>query len=121
MYCAPSTTTAASAVNKPTTGAAANCMMMDMITPKVTVIPMEYYSVRTARSGFPAPIFCAPRTDTADSMEDGTRNKKLMIFSTIPTAAASLSPRRFAMLVMTINATWISPSCSAIGRPIRTI
>ena len=30
---------------------------------------------------------------TVDSIEDGTRNKKLIIFSTIPTAAASFSPR----------------------------
>ena len=51
-------------------------------------------------------------------MVDGTRNKKLMTFSTMPTAAASFIPRLLAMTVMTMNAIWISPSCSATGIPI---
>ena len=63
-------------------------------------------------------MFCAPNADTVESIEDGTRNRKLMIFSTIPTAAATLSPLRLAMIVMMINATWINPSCAAIGTPI---
>ena len=36
----------------------------------------------------------------------------------MPTAAASFSPRRFAIMVMMINATWISPSCMATGTPM---
>ena len=43
-----------------------------------------------------------------------------MIFSTMPTAAASVRPRRLAMTVMNKNAIWISPSCSAIGPPLRS-
>lgn len=43
-----------------------------------------------ARSGFPAPRFCAPSAETADSIDDGTRNRKPMIFSTIPTAASGV-------------------------------
>ncbi len=77
-----------------------------------------YRRVSTARRGFPAPMFCAPSADTVDSMEDGTRNRKLMIFSTMPTAAESFRPRLLAMMVMMMNATWISPSCRATGTPI---
>ena len=50
-------------------------------------------------------MFCAPSAETVESMEDGTKNRKLMTFSTMPTAAASVSPRWFAMTVMTMNAT----------------
>ena len=57
--------------------------------------------------------------DTVESMDDGTRNRKLMIFSTMPTPAASVRPRRLAMTVMNKNAIWISPSCSATGTPMR--
>ena len=64
-------------------------------------------------------MHCAPRADTVESMDDGTRNKKLMIFSTMPTAAASVRPRRLAMTVINKNAIWISPSCSATGTPMR--
>ena len=45
-------------------------------------------------------------------------NKKLIIFSTRPTAAASTSPRWLAMTVININATWMQPSCTATGTPI---
>ena len=31
-----------------------------------------------ARLYFPAPIFCAPNAETAESVEDGTRKKKLI-------------------------------------------
>ena len=48
----------------------------------------------------PAPIFCAPSADTVESIEDGTRKRKLIIFSTIPTAAAVSSPRLFAIIVI---------------------
>ncbi len=60
-----------------------------------------------------APMFCAPSAETVESMEEGTRNRKLMIFSTMPTVAASFNPRRLAMMVMTINAIRIRPSCRA--------
>ena len=63
-------------------------------------------------------MFCAPKAETVDSMEEGTKNRKLMIFSTMPTAAASFSPRRLAMMVMMIKEIWINPSCKAMGTPI---
>ena len=66
----------------------------------------------------PAPTFWAPSADTVDSIEDGTRKMKLMIFSTMPTAAASVRPRRLAMTVMSKNEIWISPSCKATGTPM---
>lgn len=34
-----------------------------------------------------------------DSIEDGTRKNRLIIFSTMPTAAASFKPRRLAIMV----------------------
>ena len=71
-----------------------------------------------ARLGLPAPMFWAPRADTVDSIEEGTRNKNPMIFSTIPTAAASVRPRRLAMMVMMMNEIWIKPSCKVTGMPI---
>ena len=55
-------------------------------------------------------MFCAPMADTVESIDDRTRNRKLMSFSTMPTAAESVSPRRFAITVMRMNAIWISPS-----------
>ena len=67
----------------------------------------------------PAPTFWAPSADTVDSIEDGTRKMKLMIFSTMPTAAASVRPRRLAMTVISKNEIWISPSCKATGTPMR--
>ena len=42
---------------------------------------------------------------TAASMEDGTMNMALMIFSTMPTAAESIRPRWLAMMVIMMNAT----------------
>ena len=65
----------------------------------------------------PAPAFWAARADTVDSMEDGTRNTKLMTFSTMPTAAASFRPRWLAMMVMRMKDTWMNPSCKATGTP----
>ena len=49
-------------------------------------------------------MFWADKAETADSMEEGTRNTMPMNFSTMPTAAASASPRRLAMMVMTMKA-----------------
>lgn len=40
-----------------------------------------------------------------------------MIFSTIPTAAASVSPRWFAKIVITTKDTWMKPSCRHTGTP----
>ena len=48
----------------------------------------------------PAPMFWAASADTVDSMVEGTRNRMPMIFSTMPTAAASFRPRRLANTVM---------------------
>ena len=45
---------------------------------------------------------------------------KLMIFSTMPTAAASVIPRSLAMTVITRKATWMNPSWRAMGTPIRS-
>ena len=106
-------------MNKLTTGSATNWMTIVMNTPKPNATAMAYHSVCSARRGLSAPMHCAPRADTVESMDDGTRNKKLMIFSTMPTAAASVRPRRLAMTVMNKNAIWISPSCSATGTPMR--
>ena len=50
-------------------------------------------------------MFCAPSAETVESMDEGTRNTKLMNFSTMPTAAASVSPRRLAMIVIIMKAT----------------
>ena len=91
---------------------------MAMIRPNPPAIQMAYFKVAAARSGFPAPTFWAPKADTVDNMEDGTKNRKLITFSTIPTAAASVRPLLFAIIVIMINATWIRPSCIAIGKPI---
>ena len=111
-YGPPAATTAASCVKT-------NWMTTEMSTPKPNATAMAYHSVCSARRGLPAPMHCAPSADTVESMDDGTRNRKLMIFSTMPTAAASVRPRRLAMTVMNKNAIWISPSCSAIGTPMR--
>ena len=85
------------------------------------MIPSAYLSICSARSCFPAPIFWAASADTVASMEDGTMNIKLIIFSTTPTAAASFTPRLLAMTVITMKAICMHPSCTATGRPIFTI
>ena len=64
-----------------------------------------YFRVWAARSGLPAPRFWEDNADTAASMEDGTMNMALMIFSTMPTAAESIRPRWLAMMVIMMNAT----------------
>ena len=74
------------------------------------MIPSAYLSICSARSCFPAPIFCAASADTVASIDDGTMKIKLIIFSTTPTAAASFTPRLFAMTVMMMNAICIQPS-----------
>ena len=53
--------------------------------------------------------------ETAERSEDGTRKRKLMIFSTMPTAAASVTPRRFAIMVMMRKEIWINASWTAMG------
>ena len=62
-------------------------------------------------------MFWAARADTVDSIELGTRNTKLMTFSTMPTAAASSRPRPLAMTVISRKEIWIKPSCKATGTP----
>ena len=63
-------------------------------------------------------MFCAAIAEIVESIVDGTRNKKVMIFSTMPTAAAISTPRLFAIIVMNRNDTWMNPSCAAIGAPM---
>ena len=63
----------------------------------------------------------AAKADTVASMADGTMNTSPINFSTIPTAAASISPRPLAITVMTIKATWMKPSCRATGTPMLKI
>lgn len=104
-YHAPAAMTAASVVNSPTTFGAMNCTSTPTTAPKPSVRPMPYRSVAAARSWRPAPTSCAPSAETVDSIDDGTKNTKLMNFSTTPTAAASVRPRRFAMIVMRRNDT----------------
>ncbi len=81
-----------------------NSIAVDAITPNITVIITAYFSVLSALSYFLAPIFWADSADTVDSKDDGTRNRMPIIFSTIPTAAASLSPLRLAIIVIIMNA-----------------
>lgn len=81
-----------STVKIPTTKFEINCISTATHNPKLIEIIIAYFNVFVARSSFPAPIFCAAIAETADSIEDGTKNTKLMIFSTIPTAAASFNP-----------------------------
>ncbi len=64
---------------------------------------MEVKSACRLLSCRPAPAFCAATAETVDIMAEGTRKRKLMIFSTTPTAAETSTPRLFAMAVMTRN------------------
>ena len=89
-----------------------------MSRPNPPAMQIAYFKAATACCGFPAPTFWAPKADTVESMDEGTKNKKLITFSTIPTAAASVRPLLFAIIVIMINATWIRPSCMAMGKPI---
>lgn len=66
----------------------------------LTLIIVAYLSVALARSGLPAPRFWAEITETVESSDDGTRNNIPISFSTIPTAAASSSPRLLAIMVI---------------------
>ena len=92
IYWLPITITPLSFVNIASTASAAISMMTITIIPYTVVIIVAYLSVFSALSGLPAPIFCADRADTAASIEDGTINRALITFSTIPTAAASVIP-----------------------------
>ena len=111
--------TAGSWVKMPTILSAANWVKRETTTPKIRQLSRAYQRVLRARTILPAPIFCAPSAETVASMEDGTRKTKLMNFSTMPTAAASVSPRIFAMMVMTRKAIWMNPSCREMGTPMR--
>ena len=110
IYCVPRTTTAASFVNNARSGAASTCIITAINTPYTLVIIVAYLSVFAALSYFPAPIFWAESADTVASIDDGIMNIALIIFSTIPTAAASSSPLWLAITVIIINATCIHPS-----------
>ena len=85
-----------------------------------------------ARSGFPAPRSCAPSAETADSIDDGTRNRKPMIFSTIPTAVigrrSSSSPTvntsesdRNSVTVLPVAAAACGRSSAPMARAIETV
>ena len=50
-------------------------------------------------------------------MEEGTRKRKLMTFSTMPTAAASFKPLRFAMIVMMMKCHLDQPILQSDGNP----
>ena len=113
------TTTAGVLSKTATMSPAMNCTSTPTASPKARQMPTAYRSVCAARSCLPAPTFCAASADTVDSMEDGTRNTKLMTFSTMPTAAASFRPRWLAMMVMRMKDTCIKPSCSVTGTPTR--
>ena len=63
------------------------------------------YATSAIKTGSKTGKAAAPSADTVESMELGTRKRKLMIFSTMPTAAASVSPRWLAMMVMIIKDT----------------
>ena len=88
-----------------TTLGAMNCIRRAITAPKPTPMAMAYRRILSTRSYLPAPMFWAPSADTVESMELGTRKRKLMIFSTMPTAAASVRPRWFAMMVMSMKDT----------------
>ena len=105
-------------VNSATIGSAVNWIAIEAKTPNPTASITAYCSVCIARSGLSAPMFCAPSAETVESIEEGIKNRKLITFSTIPTAAASFSPRWLAIIVITINAIWIKPSWKAMGTPI---
>ena len=63
------------------------------------------YAPSAIKTGSKTGKAAAPSADTVESMELGTRKRKLMIFSTMPTAAASVRPRWFAMMVMSMKDT----------------
>ena len=67
---------------------------------------------------FPAPIACDEIVEMVESIDDGTKNKKEIIFSTIPTAAEISTPLLLAIIVIIKNETWINPSCKDTGTPI---
>ena len=83
--------------------ASANWTITATVTENTEEIIIAYFRVDTALCGFPAPIFCAPIADTADSIDEGTKNTKPIIFSTMPTAAASVRPLRLAIAVISIK------------------
>ena len=73
------------------------------MVPNPTAIAMAHIRVFLARSGFPAPKFCAAKDETAASIEEGIKKNIPITFSTIPTAAASAKPLLFAKMVIIRN------------------
>ena len=89
--------------------------------PKPMMMRMPKRSASALRLWYPAPAFWAATEETAADMAEGTRNRKQMIFSTMPTAAATLTPLALAMAVITRKEIWISPSWKAMGTPTERI
>ena len=87
-------------------------------TPNASVIIMPYFTARTARSFFCAPMFCDVNADKADIIAAGNRNISEINFSTTPTAEESVRLLSFAITVIAIKEIFISVSCIAIGSPI---
>lgn len=71
--------------------------------PKKRAIKQPYCKVFAALLCMFVPMHWAQIAEIADSILDGTKNKKPMIFSTMPTAAAMLTPLEFAITVIIIN------------------
>ena len=131
-YCPPASTAAWSGVNRPTSASARNCTATTVTAPNPQARPMAQNRVCFARSGFPAPRLCAPSAETADSIDDGTRNRKPMIFSTIPTAVigrrSSSSPTvsmsesdRNSATVLPVAAAACGRSSAPMARAIETV
>ena len=131
-YCPPASTAAWSGVNRPTSASARSCTATTVTAPNPQARPMAQNRVCFARSGFPAPRFCAPSAETADSIDDGTRNRKPMIFSTIPTAVigrrSSSSPTvstsesdRNSVTVFPVAAAACGRSSAPMARAIETV
>ena len=94
------------------------CIRVIQNKPNTTTYCMAFINVCLARSCCPAPTFCADMAETVESIADGTIKSSPINFSTMPTAAASSSPRILAMMAIRIKETCIKPSCSATGKPI---
>ena len=110
-----------SLVKRATTGSAANWTTTVTTSPKKALKVIADQSVCRLRSVCPAPAFWEAIALTELSMADGTRKRKLISFSTIPTAAASTTPRWLTMTVIRRNDTCTKASCRQMGRPVETM
>ena len=82
---------------------------------------IAYFVPVTARSIFPAPLFCATNDDIDCMNADGTSMMNAQTFSATPTAADAVTPSVFTMARITRNEMLTKKSCRAIGAPKRTI